>query len=624
MIKTLFQRIRRVLGLQSRMQLLMGLTLALVCAFGVTAWRTARVERAKVSLTICFLAADASRVLQGRSRLYLGTVTDPIFAAVGGRAPLMAGVALPAPGVLRQADMAIARCHCAPRLSVRAYFRLNVEPDGTAGKLLIEFPDSGVAPGAGSTASAMKAAVPAAQSAGRDTAMLKEAVLRVIPEMREEGVVAAAVTGTASDSDALRAVAVVSPKFDTDGRLRAVYGLVVTPIDFATEVIGRVFDRVPLFSKSLVDSSYHRRAMVWGQEQKAANRGIANLAVLDTRQTPLYQTGPMADTASTAPGCVGMTRPEAGLAFIMLHVSPPLPVFDQWTADSMATSQLPFLGAITVGMLLCVGAAAVAARREADLARLRSDFVSSISHELRMPLAQILISGETLSLGRTRSQAERDDAADAIVREAQRLTGLVDNALFFSRIEHHNVRVMLRPVELSQLVDETAMGVARIAQGAEATVANNVPHGLYAMLDCGAFRQVLYNLLENAIKYGPLGQTVVVGAAPSGASPDRVRIWVEDEGPGIPKRYESRIFEPFVRLERETSMHVTGSGLGLSVVKYIVSRHDGHVWIERGRRRTGSRFVVDVARVDLSAIADAGLHGEEHGRPSESHCDTGD
>jgi len=619
---TWLARVRGVFALRSRTYLLVWLTLALAGTFAVTAWRTARVERAKVESTTCFLAADAARVLQGRSEMYLGTMTEPIFAAVGSRASLVPVTSLPPPDVLKRADAAVARCHCAPRLAVRAYFRLLAEPDGRAGTLLVIPADSGTVEDSSTTGFKDPGPSPVPFVAPDDT-RLKEAVWRVMPELREGGVVAAAVTGTASGRDTLRVVAVVSPKFDANGQLRAVYGLLVTPTDFASQVVGRVFDRVPLFPQELADSSYRQRAVVWGHGGKTPNGEIANLAVFDAKYVPLHQTGPIADMAPTAPGCVGATWPEASLASIMLLVSPPLPVFDRWTANSMATEQLPFLVAILIGMLGCVGAAALAARREVELARLRSDFVSSISHELRMPLAQILLSGETLSLGRTRTQAERDDAADAIVREAHRLTGLVDNALFFSRIEHHNVRVAPERVELSQVVDEALTGIAPIAQGAEATVLNTVAAGSYAMLDRSAFRQVLYNLLENAIKYGPPGQTVLVGAAPSSTAPDRLRIWVEDEGPGIPKGQKSRIFEPFVRLERDAEMHVAGSGLGLAVVAHIVSLHDGHAWIEQGRWGKGSRFVVDIPRGGPPVDAQE-FRAEESDRSDPPHHDAAD
>jgi hypothetical protein len=137
MTRTANPKIRRPLTPQSRMQFLVGLTVVLAVAFAAGAWHTARTQKHKVDLTTCFFAADAARVLQGRSMAYLDAVTDPIFASVGGRAAL-AAMTLAPPLALKQADEAIKRCHCAPELTVRGYFRLDMNPDGTPGTLLVE------------------------------------------------------------------------------------------------------------------------------------------------------------------------------------------------------------------------------------------------------------------------------------------------------------------------------------------------------------------------------------------------------------------------------------------------------------------------------------------------------
>jgi len=178
---------------------------------------------------------------------------------------------------------------------------------------------------------------------------------------------------------------------------------------------------------------------------------------------------------------------------------------------------------LLVGILACSAAAAFAARREAELAGLRSDFVTSISHELRMPLAQILLFGETLSLDRARSQAERDEAADAIVRETQRLAGVVDNVLYFSRIEHHNLAVVTEPVDLAAFVDDTVADMRLLADDARIALDASVPPALVVQIDRGAFRRVLFDLVDNAIKYGPRGQRVTIAARERGGDLRPVR-----------------------------------------------------------------------------------------------------
>jgi signal transduction histidine kinase len=321
---------------------------------------------------------------------------------------------------------------------------------------------------------------------------------------------------------------------------------------------------------------------------------------LDRHWTKLYQTGSMVGPAADTPavsltkGCVAMAMTDPALAQLMVHVSPHLPVFHEWIQGSLATGYWPLLALIAAAMLASIAAASIGARREAELARLRSDFVSNISHELRMPLAQILMSADTLRFARARSQADYVREADSIVRETHRLKGLVENALSFSRIEHHNMHVTPQPVHLRQEIEEALGILATLATGSHTTINVMAPAELQALFDRDAFRQVLYNLIENAIKYGPPGQTVQVGAARSDDAPGSIRVWVDDEGPGIPAGDESVIFEPFVRLERERTVGIAGSGWGLAVVRHLVDQHGGRIWAEPGPRGRGSRFVVEI------------------------------
>jgi signal transduction histidine kinase len=266
---------------------------------------------------------------------------------------------------------------------------------------------------------------------------------------------------------------------------------------------------------------------------------------------------------------------------------------------------VPILAALLISLLACGGAAALAARREGELSKLREQFVASVSHELRMPLAHILLSAETLSLQRARSQDERDEAADAIVREAQRLASLVDNVLFFSRIEHHALNVAPEPVDLAGYLDDVLADLRPLAEAACVTLTCEVASGLPpAFIDSRAFRQVLYNLIDNAIKYGPRGQRIIVGARPAAASSEseasRVRIWVGDQGLGIPAGSEKIIFEPFVRLDRDRARSVAGSGLGLAVVREIVRKHEGQIWVEAVPGGVGTLFVIDVAAATVA------------------------
>src|SRR5207249_1435161 len=193
-------------------------------------------------------------------------------------------------------------------------------------------------------------------------------------------------------------------------------------------------------------------------------------------------------------------------------------------------SRLPLLlGALglTAGLIVT---ALVQLRREYELARLRTDFVSGVSHELRTPLAQIRMFSETLLLGRVRSEEEGRRSLEIIDQEARRLTHLVENLLHFSRSERQVTRLSPARAPLAPLVQEALEGFAPLAGARGVRLRSELAEGVVAPVDAEAFRQMLLNLLDNAVKYGPPGQVVTVGLA---AGDQRARIWVDDQGPGI-------------------------------------------------------------------------------------------
>jgi signal transduction histidine kinase len=247
---------------------------------------------------------------------------------------------------------------------------------------------------------------------------------------------------------------------------------------------------------------------------------------------------------------------------------------------------------------LLIVVAVVQLRREAELARLRSDFVSSVSHELRTPLAQIRMFAETLLLGRVRSDAERTRSMEIIDQEARRLAHLVENVLHFSRAERQSLRLCPEPTPLAAHVREISETFAPIARARRVDVQLSIDEDVVVRVDRNALRQMLLNLLDNAIKYGPPGQTVTVGVRGDG---DRARLWVEDEGPGIDPSQRERIFDPFVRLDRDANSAIGGSGIGLSVVRELAQMHGGRAYAEPGDH--GARFVIELQRVPDESVA---------------------
>ena len=253
-------------------------------------------------------------------------------------------------------------------------------------------------------------------------------------------------------------------------------------------------------------------------------------------------------------------------------------------------SRLPML----LGLLGLTAALASVAlmqlRREHELARLRADFTSSVSHELRTPLAQILLFGETLELGRVRSDADRRLAVETIVHEARRLMRMVDNVLHFARTTEGRIQLERTPTELGPLVQSIVTTFTPLAEERGSRVVTDIRESITANVDRGAVRQIVLNLLDNALKFGPPAQTVrlIVDRTDT-----RARIAVDDEGPGIPVADRSRIWSPYVRLRREKSAPHEGSGIGLAVVSELAALHRGAAFVEDAPGG-GARFVVEL------------------------------
>ena len=174
------------------------------------------------------------------------------------------------------------------------------------------------------------------------------------------------------------------------------------------------------------------------------------------------------------------------------------------------------LAAMVVLVVLLVGAILLAAWRALALARLRADFVASVSHELRTPLAQILLFSESIALGRMRAPRDVYSAGRIITTETRRLMELVENLLLLGRTARET-RSAAAMEPLAPLLRDVVDGFARIAMAAEAGVRLARADDVAAPVEPGAARQILLNLLDNAVKYGPAGQTVTVGLAMMGA-----------------------------------------------------------------------------------------------------------
>jgi signal transduction histidine kinase len=237
-----------------------------------------------------------------------------------------------------------------------------------------------------------------------------------------------------------------------------------------------------------------------------------------------------------------------------------------------------------LGGLLLLGAAAIMAWRALSLSRQREEFTSSVSHELRTPLTNIQLFAETLLLDRARTAEERQSALETITRETRRLVHMVENVLALSRVGHPSNTVVPRPERIDRLVRDVLASFEPLLRSRNIDVEIALEGPDTAAVDGDAVRRILVNLLDNAVRYGPDGQTLRIMTAHRG---ERLELVVEDEGPGVPAADRERIWRPF---ERGTAEVTGGTGIGLAVVRQLVTLHGGHASVEAGRR--GARFVV--------------------------------
>jgi two-component system phosphate regulon sensor histidine kinase PhoR len=212
-----------------------------------------------------------------------------------------------------------------------------------------------------------------------------------------------------------------------------------------------------------------------------------------------------------------------------------------------------------------------------QLERTREEFVANVSHELRTPLSLIKGYVETLLDGARDNPEVAGRFLKIIERNTSRLDLLIQDLLAISALESGRMTLNLQPVELRPLAEKVLADLKTRTDAKDVKLVNDLPE-LTAMADANRLEQVLANLVDNAIKYGRADGAVIIGGRKDDA--DKIEIFVQDDGPGIPPEALDRVFERFYRVDKARSREQGGTGLGLSIVKHIVQNHGGKVWVK--------------------------------------------
>jgi len=297
------------------------------------------------------------------------------------------------------------------------------------------------------------------------------------------------------------------------------------------------------------------------------------IAVLDHEGRTVYSRAPIGDAQRLSSVAFRDALPDWRLAIYQSPGASP--------RQAVRRQVMLFTGAL--GILVAVIVAGIVAtwrliRRETEMARLKSDFVANVSHDLRTPLSVIRMFGETLEMGRVTDEARRQEYYRVITREGERLSRLIDNVLDFSRIEGGRRTYDMAPTPVEPLVRSTleafAYPLAQQGFKVEVGVAADLPDVVMA---ADAVGQALANLVDNVIKYSAGDRAIAIDVR---TADERLVIAVSDRGIGIAREEHARIFEKFYRVGRSDTQGRRGSGVGLALVRHVAESHGGDVTVE--------------------------------------------
>jgi signal transduction histidine kinase len=261
--------------------------------------------------------------------------------------------------------------------------------------------------------------------------------------------------------------------------------------------------------------------------------------------------------------------------------------------DALVSKRVPrsalLLGSAMLLVMVLVTGLKLAADRERQLSKMKSDFVANVSHELKTPLSLIRMYGESLFLGRVASPEQQKKYHGIILRETERLSKLITSVLHMSRIEAGKQVYKTEPVELNPLILQTLETFQEAFQKEGFSIETKLQTPLPIIsADQDAVSEALVNLIDNAMKYSDTEKKITVSTF---ATASEISLSIQDAGIGMESEQLKHIFEPFYRIESHLTPKTRGSGIGLNLVQHIMQAQGGSISVhsEPGK---GSTFTL--------------------------------
>jgi signal transduction histidine kinase len=401
-----------------------------------------------------------------------------------------------------------------------------------------------------------------------------------------------------------------APMFDSDTALIAVYGYRscygvrdTTDYNALIKVVKVLPPMVPGYidekARSALDSA-HRASELAGDSMMGSKwpygmpaESLLTVTISDAQHRQIYQ-APKGGHSSNYYG----VAPVRFIGDVTFWVSLRPDVAQYLVSGGIPESRVPASLLLLAGSIVLAIAGFASLRSEIRLVKSRQRFLANVSHELRTPLQQILMFVQLLRLGRTRNEAERERSLEIIERETHRLISLSNSVLAGAKSE---MQLDSAPVDVAGVAQTAADFFMPMAQARKMRIELDLHEPAIARGDPGAIRQILINVLDNAAKYGPIGQTITIGVRKEGKL---VRLWVDDCGPGIAADQRKNVWEPFHRLGGTLDDSTGGAGLGLSIVRDLATAMDATAELS-ATPAGGTRFTL-------------ALHGSPNGNGSPS------